>query len=112
MVGVPFRAGVNTETYNYYTDFAAKYGIEYVILDEGWAVKYANDLKQVIPEVDLKAIIDHANSKGVGIILWAGYNAVKGKEEEVCRHFAEMGVKGFKVDFGPFPLRLLEANHI
>ena len=99
LVGVPFKAGVNTETYNYYTDFAAKYGIEYVILDEGWAVKYANDLKQVIPEVDLKAIIDHANSKGVGIILWAGYNAVKGKEEEVCRHFAEMGVKGFKVDF-------------
>ena len=99
LVGVPFKVGVNTETYNYYTDFAAKYGIEYVILDEGWAVKYANDLKQVIPEVDLKAIIDNANKKGVGIILWAGYNAVKGKEEEVCRHFAEMGVKGFKVDF-------------
>ena len=99
LIGVPFKAGVNTETYNYYTDFAAKYGIEYVILDEGWAVRYANDLTQVIPEVDLKAIVDHANSKGVGIILWAGYNAVKGKEEEVCRHFAEMGVKGFKVDF-------------
>ena len=99
LIGVPFRAGVNTETYNYYTDFAARYGIEYVILDEGWAVKYANDLTQVVPEVDLKAIVDHANSKGVGIILWAGYNAVKGKEEEVCRHFAEMGVKGFKVDF-------------
>ena len=99
LIGVPFRAGVNTETYNYYTDFAAKYGIEYVILDEGWAVKYANDLTQVVPEVDLKAIVDHANSKGVGIILWAGYNAVKGKEEETCRHFAAMGVKGFKVDF-------------
>lgn len=99
LTGVPFKAGVNTETYNHYTDFAAKYGIEYVILDEGWAVKYANDLTQVVPEIDLKAIIDHANSKGVGIILWAGYNAVVGKEEEVCRHFAEMGVKGFKVDF-------------
>lgn len=99
LTGVPFKAGVNTETYNYYVDFAAKYGIEYVILDEGWAVKYANDLTQVVPEIDLKAIIDHANSKGVGVILWAGYNAVLGKEEEVCRHFAEMGVKGFKVDF-------------
>ena len=49
--------------------------------------------------IDLQNIIDHANSKGVGIILWAGYNAVKDKEEEVCRRFAEMGVKGFKVDF-------------
>ncbi len=99
LTGVPFKAGVNTETYNYYVDFAAKYGIEYVILDEGWAVKYANDLTQIVPEIDLKAIIANANSKGVGIILWAGYNAVVGKEEEVCRHFAEMGVKGFKVDF-------------
>ena len=99
LIGVPFKAGINTQTYNYYVDFAAKYGIEYVILDEGWAVKYANDLRQVVPEIDLKAIIDNANAKGVGIILWAGYNAVAGKEEEICRHFAEMGVKGFKVDF-------------
>ena len=99
LTGVSFKAGVNTETYNYYTDFAAKHGIEYVILDEGWAELYLNDLTKVVPEIDLKAIVDHANSKGVGIILWAGYNAVKGKEEEVCRHFAEMGVKGFKVDF-------------
>ena len=99
LTGVPFKAGINTETYNYYVDFAAKSGVEYVILDEGWAVKYANDLRQVVPEIDLKAIIDNANAKGVGIILWAGYNAVKGKEEEVCRHFAKMGAKGFKVDF-------------
>ena len=99
LVGVPFRAGVNTETYNYYVDFASKHGIEYVILDEGWAVRYANDLMQIVPEIDLKAIISNANEKGVGIILWAGYNAVKGREEELCRHFAEMGVKGFKVDF-------------
>ena len=99
LIGVPFKAGVNTATYNYYVDFAAKHGIEYVILDEGWAVRNANDLTKVIPEIDLKAIIDNANKQGVGIILWAGYNAVAGKEEEVCRHFATMGVKGFKVDF-------------
>ena len=99
LIGVPFKAGINTDTYKYYVDFAAKYGIEYVIMDEGWAVKFANDLTQIIPEIDLKAIVDHANSKGVGIILWAGYNAVKGKEDDVCRHFAEMGIKGFKVDF-------------
>lgn len=99
LIGVPFKAGVNTATYNYYVDFAAKHGIEYVILDEGWAVRNANDLTKIVPEIDLRAIIDNANKQGVGIILWAGYNAVAGKEEEVCRHFAEMGVKGFKVDF-------------
>lgn len=36
--GVNFEAGINNDTYKYYIDFASKYGIEYVILDEGWAV--------------------------------------------------------------------------
>jgi alpha-glucosidase len=34
--GVPFKAGINTDTYKHYIDFAAENGIEYVILDEGW----------------------------------------------------------------------------
>ena len=42
--GVDFKPGVNTETYKYYIDFAAKYGIEYIILDEGW-YKLGNVLK-------------------------------------------------------------------
>ena len=33
---VKFKPGVNTETYEAYIDFAADYGIEYIILDEGW----------------------------------------------------------------------------
>ena len=37
--------------------------------------------------------------KGVGIILWAGYWAFDRDMENICRHYAEMGVKGFKVDY-------------
>jgi len=33
---VDFKSGVNTQTYKYYIDFASKYGIEYIVLDEGW----------------------------------------------------------------------------
>ena len=97
--GVDFRAGINTETYKYYIDFASKNGIEYIILDEGWAVNKKADLFQVIPEIDLKEIIDYGKSKNVGIILWAGYWAFARDLEHVCKHFSEMGVKGFKVDF-------------
>jgi len=97
--GVDFKAGINTETYKYYIDFAAKYGVEYVILDEGWAVNKQADLMQVVPEIDLKAIVDYAKGKGVGIVLWAGYYAFDRDMENVCRHYAGMGVKGFKVDF-------------
>lgn len=97
--GVDFRAGINTETYKYYIDFAASKGIEYVILDEGWAVNLQADLMQVVPEIDLQQIVDYGKAKGVGIILWAGYWAFDRDMETVCKHYSEMGVKGFKVDF-------------
>ena len=99
LYGVDFRAGINTETYRYYIDFAAGQGIEYVILDEGWAVNLQADLFQVIPEIDLPAIVEYGRQKGVGIILWAGYWAFARDIEGICKHFSEMGVKGFKVDF-------------
>ena len=99
LYGVDFRAGINTQTYKYYIDFAAAHGIEYVILDEGWAVNLQADLFQVVPEIDLPEIVDYAGAKGVGIILWAGYWAMNRDIEGICKHYSEMGVKGFKVDF-------------
>ena len=97
--GVDFKAGINNETYKYYIDFAAEKGIEYVILDEGWAVNKQADLFQVVPEIDLPMMVKYAESKGVGIVLWAGYAAMDKDMEHVCQHYSEMGVKGFKVDF-------------
>lgn len=96
---VDFETGVNTATYKYYIDFAAKNGIEYVILDEGWAVNKKADLFQIVPEIDLKEIIAYAKSKNVNIILWAGFAAIEKDIEGVCKHYSEMGIKGFKVDF-------------
>ncbi|MBR5923869.1 MAG: glycoside hydrolase family 97 catalytic domain-containing protein [Bacteroidales bacterium] len=97
--GVDFKAGINNDTYKYYIDFASKSGIEYVILDEGWAVNKKADLFQVIPEIDLPMLCKYAASKNVGLILWAGYWAFNKDMERACREYSEMGVKGFKVDF-------------
>ena len=99
LYGVDFEAGVNNATYKYYIDFAAKNGIEYVILDEGWAVNKKADLFQVVPEIDLPMLCEYAAGKGVGLILWAGYWAFEKDMEKACREYSEMGVKGFKVDF-------------
>lgn len=96
---VDFRAGINNPTYKYYIDFAAAHGIEYVILDEGWAVNLQADLMQVIPEINLPELVGYGKSKGVGIILWAGYWAFDRDMEKVVEHYAAMGVKGFKIDF-------------
>ena len=97
--GVDFPAGVNTATYKYYIDFAAANGIEYVILDEGWAVNLKADLFQIVPEIDLPELCSYAASKGVGLVLWAGYWAFNRDIEAVCAHYAKMGIAGWKIDF-------------
>ena len=97
--GVNFRAGINNETYKFYIDFASKVGVEYVILDEGWAVDREKGLFDVIPEFDIKELVDYGAKRNVGIILWAYFTLFDKDMEEVCRHYSAMGVKGFKVDF-------------
>ena len=86
--GVDFKAGVNNVTYKAYIDFASKHGIEYVILDEGWAVNLKADLFQVVPEIDLKELVAYADSKHVGLILWAGYYAFERDLERICKHYS------------------------
>ena len=97
--GVDFKVGINNDTYKYYIDFASRYGIEYVILDEGWSVKGEADLMKVVPEIDIKELVDYGKKRNVGIILWAGYWAMQRDIEGLCKHYSEMGVKGWKVDF-------------
>ncbi len=99
LYGVDFVSGVNNDTYKAYIDFAARNGIEYVILDEGWAVNLKADLMQVVPEINLPELVGYADSLGVGLILWAGHLAFERDMEAVCEHYAKMGIKGFKVDF-------------
>lgn len=97
--GVDFRAGINNDTYKYYIDFASKNGVEYVILDEGWAVNMEADLMKVVPEIDLEELAAYGAERNVGLILWAGYWAFERDMENVCRHYSKMGIRGFKVDF-------------
>ena len=99
LYGVDFEAGINNDTYKYYIDFASEHGIEYVILDEGWAVNKQADLMQVVPEIDLPMLCAYAAQKNVGLILWAGYWAFNRDMEGVCKHYSAMGVKGWKIDF-------------
>ena len=94
---VDFRAGINTETYNYYIDFASANGIPYIILDAGWSS--SGDLLHTIPQVDLPAIVAHGKQQGVGVILWAGWHQLVMQLEEVFSFYSHMGIKGFKIDF-------------
>ena len=97
--GVPFKAGINTATYKYFIDFAAQFGLPYIILDEGWYDSKKADLMNAIPDIDLPELIAYGHEKGVGIILWTVFNVLDEHLEEACSKYAAMGIKGFKVDF-------------
>ncbi|HEY8918622.1 MAG TPA: glycoside hydrolase family 97 protein, partial [Chitinophaga sp.] len=95
---VDFRAGINTATYKYYVDFAAKYGLEYIILDEGWT-RTTLDILHSTPQLDMPELLSYAKSKNVGIILWVLWNALDEHMTEALDLYASWGVKGIKVDF-------------
>ena len=97
--GVDFKAGINTRTYHYYIDFAAKNHLAYVVLDEGWYDSGKGDIMNPIKDIDLQQLINYGKEKGVGIVLWTVFNVLDEHLQEACRKYAAMGIKGFKVDF-------------
>ena len=97
LTGVDFEAGVNTDTYRYFVDFAADRGIEYVILDEGWSDPA--DLTVLNPEVDLDVLFAHAADRGVGLIPWVVWKSLDDRLDESLDRFEAWGAVGIKVDF-------------
>jgi alpha-glucosidase len=95
--GVDFKAGINTATYKYDIDFASKYGLQYIILDEGW-YKLGNVL-DVVPEINIEELTAYAKSKNVGIILWVIAKTLDDQLEPALNQFAKWGIRGIKVDF-------------
>ncbi len=95
--GVDFKSGVNTQTYKYYIDFAAKYGLEYIILDEGW-YKLGHQL-EVVPEINMEELSAYARQKKVGIALWCVWKTLKDELIPALDQFEKWGIKGIKVDF-------------
>lgn len=95
--GVDFKSGINTETYKYFIDFASKYGIEYIILDEGW-YKLGN-LLEVAPGMNIEELVAYGKQKNVAIILWVVWKTLDDQFQAAFDKFEKWGVKGIKVDF-------------
>jgi alpha-glucosidase len=95
--GVDFKSGVNTDSYKYYIDFASNYGIDYIIMDEGWYV--LGDLMNVVSDIDMEEIIRYGNEKRVGVILWVVWKTLDDQWGAAFNQFEKWGVKGIKVDF-------------
>lgn len=96
--GVDFKAGLNTETYKYFIDFAAANKVEYVILDEGWT-KSTTNILDFNPAMDVKELIRYGIEKGVGIILWVLWKPLDQNLLHILETYKSWGAKGIKIDY-------------
>lgn len=110
LTGVPFKTGYNTDTYKYFIDFAARNGIEYILMDEGWSDQFdllklndgsvkTNDGIRLSANLDMPALFAYAKQKKVGIVLWCVWHTLDRQMTEALDQFQRWGVAGVKVDF-------------
>ena len=103
MTGVDFKAGMNTPTYKKYIDFAAENQLEYIIIDEGWSGKESL-MEDISPEINLEdwwhtATKRHRHHPLGKLAQSYGGGDISPAVEQVISHYAQMGIKGFKIDF-------------
>lgn len=95
--GVDFKTGINTATYKYYVDFASKFGIPYIILDEGWA-RTTGDPFNATADLDLQALIQYGKEKNVKLVMWLSWLTVE-NNFDLFKKYSEWGIAGVKIDF-------------
>lgn len=94
---VNFKVGMNTETYKYFIDFAARNGLKYIVLDEGWYE--LSDIMRVAPAIDMEELVRYGKEKNVGLILWCTWLRLDEKLQDAMDQFGRWGIKAIKVDF-------------
>lgn len=100
-------AGVNMPTLRRYIDFAAASGFPYLMIDEGWyagaggggTVRPGVDVTRTAAGIDMPALVDYADRKGVGLFLWLNWRALDAQMDEALDQYAAWGIKGVKIDF-------------
>lgn len=97
LYNVPFKAGLNTATYKYYIDFAARFHLTYVMLDAGWSDN--DDLFKITPGMDLEEISRYAKEKGINLIFWTLALTLERQLEQALTEFNRLGVKVIMTDF-------------
>lgn len=92
-------------------DFALQRGLQFIEYDAGW-YGYENDPNADARKVDLdprrnpdptsldlRQVIDYANAKGVGVILYVNRIALEKQLDELFPLYQQWGVKGVKFGF-------------
>jgi alpha-glucosidase len=90
-------------------DFAVENGLQYMEFDAGWygleyddasdATTITVDPKRSPGPLDLHQVIEYANSKGIGIIVYVNRRALEKQLDEILPLYKSWGIKGVKYGF-------------
>ncbi|UCC98770.1 MAG: glycoside hydrolase family 97 N-terminal domain-containing protein [Phycisphaerales bacterium] len=90
-------------------DFAAAHSLQYVEFDAGWygheysdesdATTVSVDPKRSKGPLDLHQVIDYANRRGIGILLYVNRRALERQLDEILPLYEKWGIKGVKYGF-------------
>jgi alpha-glucosidase len=100
--GAPFEVGMNDDTYRYMIDFAAEFGLPFVILDAGWYGNHRDgkaDITKSIPGLDLPALAAYGKTKNVGLIVWLNWETVNATMDTAFPLYEKWGLAGLKIDY-------------
>jgi alpha-glucosidase len=96
------------DSYRRFIDFAAASGLRYYLIDAGWAWGSGPDCWIALPGtditrpadgIDMPELVRYAAARGVELLLWAHWEHLIPRMEQVLDTYARWGVKGIKVDF-------------
>jgi alpha-glucosidase len=99
---VPWKAGMNDETFRYFIDFASEFGLEYMLIDAGWYGDHRDggaDITKSIPEMDIPGLVEHGKKKNVRLMVWLNWEAVRDQMDVAFPLYEKWGLAGVKVDY-------------
>ncbi len=94
---VPFRSGINTESYKYYIDFAKRFGFNRIMMDAGWSD--TRDLFKINPQINMDTLVAYAKMRGIGISMWTLSMTLDHQLDSALKQFKRWGVDFIMTDF-------------
>ncbi len=97
LFNIPFKAGVNTETYKFYIDFAKRFGFQRIMMDAGWSEN--TDLFKINPKINMEEISAYATDQGISLSMWTLASTLDRQLEPALKQFKKWGVDFIMTDF-------------
>ncbi len=100
-----FKTGMNNDTMKHYIDFAAKAGLEYMLIDAGWALRATGpndsggDITQSIDAINIPELVQYAKARKVALWVWAHWTDVERLMDVAFPLYEKWGLAGVKIDF-------------